>query len=70
LSGKKVTFHFNPPMALQTDTEQSTNSYYFGMASGAAPVVTTAVLFGSAQNDTNTPVLFKAELQARTPAGN
>jgi hypothetical protein len=70
LSDKKVTFHFDPPLTLQTATDQSTNTYYFGMVSRGAPAVTTAIVSGSAQDDTNAPVLFKAQLQAQTPAGN
>ena len=67
-SGEKVTFHFDPPLTLSTQTDQTTNTCYFGMVSGGAPTTTTAILSGSIQTATNGVVSFKAKLQTQTPA--
>ena len=67
MDGKKITFSFDPPLSLDTQTDQTTNTLYFGMISEGAPKVTTAVLSGSAQDPINGSVPFKATLQAQTP---
>jgi hypothetical protein len=64
---KKITFSFSPPLVLATETNQNVSTYYFGMISTNAPKITMAILSGSAQADTNEPVSFEAELQARAP---
>lgn len=67
LSGTNVVVHFNPPIILVTNTNQSTGSYYFGMISTGQPRVTTAVVTGLAQALPDAPVPFEGELPARTP---
>jgi hypothetical protein len=69
VSEQNVIFQFSPPLTLATQTDQSTNTFYFGIISTNAPVTTTAILSGTAQGSTNT-VPFKLMLQAQTPAGN
>jgi hypothetical protein len=64
--GKKVTFYFDPPIAL-TQNAPSTNTCLFGMVSGCAPQVTTAILAGSTADETNGVTAFQAEMQAQTP---
>lgn len=66
-SGKKVTFTFAPPITLNTATDQTTNTFYFGIASGTPPQVSTAILSGTAQGGTNGVVAFNAKLQAQAP---
>jgi hypothetical protein len=61
VSDKNVTFQFNPPLTLDTQTNQSANTVYFGIIGGSAPATTTATLTGSA----STP--FTLTLQAQTP---
>lgn len=63
----KVTVSFNPPLALNPATDQSTNTCYFGLVSTGAPEVTTAILSGSVEGGTNGVTAFKAEMQAQTP---
>jgi hypothetical protein len=65
--GKKIHFSFDPPLTLQTQTDQTTNSFVFGMISDGAPEVTTAILTGTTQDPTNGTVEFTAKLQAQTP---
>lgn len=67
MDGKKVTFSFDPPLTLQTQTDQTTNTFVFGMISDGGPEVTTAILSGTAQDPANGTVPFKAELRAQTP---
>jgi hypothetical protein len=67
VSGKQVTFDFDPPLTLDTSTNQTTNTCYFGLSSTGAPEVTTAILSGTIEGSTNGPVSFKAHLQAQTP---
>ena len=67
-SGDKVTFQFDPPLTLNTQTDQTTNTCYFGMVSAGAPTTTTAILSGSIQTATNGVLSFKAKLQTQTPA--
>lgn len=66
-AGKKVTVSFDPPLTLETQSDQTTNTFIFGMISGGAPETTTAILSGSAQDPVNGTVSFKAKLQAQTP---
>lgn len=66
--GSKVVVHFDPPLSLNTSTDQSTNTYFFGLISTNAPTVATALLSGSVQASTNSaPANFKATLQAQVP---
>lgn len=67
VNGKKVTFSFDPPLTLNTQTDQTTNTFYFGMISDGAPQITTAILTGSAQDPVNGTIPFKAKVQAMTP---
>lgn len=67
LADDKVTLYFSPPLVLSTLTDQSTNTFYFGLMSDSAPKITTAILAGTAQSPTNGVVPFKAKLQAQTP---
>jgi hypothetical protein len=67
LNGKDVSFSFNPPLTLNAQTDQTTNTLVFGMMSDGAPETTTAILSGSAEGGTNGPVAWKAKLQAQTP---
>jgi hypothetical protein len=69
-SGQKVTFQFSPPITLDTQTDQSTNTCYFGIIGGSGPETTTATLSGSVQGSDNNSAPFKLMLQAQTPAGN
>ncbi len=66
-TGSKVIFHFDPPLTLSTDTDQSTNTCYFGMMSPGAPKMTRAVLTGSTEDPLNGTASFKAKLQAQGP---
>jgi hypothetical protein len=67
-SDKQVTFTFDPPLTLDTSSDQTTNTCYFGMASDSAPEVTSAILSGTTENATNgVAVPFKVQLQAQTP---
>jgi hypothetical protein len=70
VSDQKVTFQFSPPITLATQTDQSTNTFYFGLVGGSAPATTTAMLSGSVQGSTNDSAPFKLKLQAQTPGGN
>jgi hypothetical protein len=70
VSGQKVTFQFSPPIELDTQTGQSTNTCYFGLIGGSAPTTTTATLSGSVQGSTNDSAPFELILQAQTPGGN
>jgi hypothetical protein len=65
--GKKVTIHFDPPLTLNTSSDQTTNTCYFGMISASAPETTTAMVSGSTQDPVNGTVSFKTKLQAQTP---
>jgi hypothetical protein len=65
--GKKVTISFDPPLTLETQSDQTTNTFVFGMISDGAPETTTAILSGSAQDPVKGTVPFKAKLQAQTP---
>lgn len=67
MTGQKVTIHFNPPLTLQTDTDQTTNTLYFGMISDGGPEVTKAILSGSTQDPVKGTMPFKAFLNAQTP---
>lgn len=67
LDGKKLTVSFSPPLSLNTQTDQTTNTLIFGLMSDGAPEVTTAILSGSAQDPVSGSVAFKAKLQAQTP---
>jgi hypothetical protein len=65
--GKTVTFDFDPPLALSTQTDQSTNTFYFGLISLGAPQITKAILEGTTEDPVNGNLPFKARLQAQTP---
>lgn len=67
LDGKEVSFSFDPPLALNAQTDQTTNTLVFGMISDCAPETMTAILTGSAEGGTNGPVAWKANVQAQTP---
>jgi len=67
LAGSNVIIHFDPPLTLSTDTDQSTNTCYFGMMAGGAPKMTWATLTGSTQDALDGTVPFKAKVQAQTP---
>jgi hypothetical protein len=67
LDGKQVTFSFDPPLTLETQSDQTTNTVVFGMISDGAPETTIAILTGSAQDPVAGTVSFKAKLQAQTP---
>jgi len=66
-NGNKVTISFNPPLTLETQSDQTTNTLVFGLMSDGGPETTTAILNGVAQDPVNGPVPFKAKLQAQTP---
>lgn len=70
VSGQNVTFQFSPPIELDTETNQTVNTLYFGIIGGSAPATTTATLSGSVQASTNNAAPFQLMLQAQTPAGN
>lgn len=65
--GSKVIISFSPPLTLNTQTDQTTNTLVFGMMSDAPPETTTAILTGSAWDPVGGNVAFKAKLQAQTP---
>lgn len=65
-----ITFQFNPPLTLETDTGQTTNTCYFGMISSNAPQTATIILKGSAQDPVFGNVPFEAKVQALTPTIN
>lgn len=67
LSGQRVFIHFAPPLTLETDTDQTTNTCYIGMISDRAPEMTTAIISGSTQDPDKGTLSFKAKLQAQTP---
>lgn len=62
-----VVVTFDPPLTLNTDTDQTTNTLYFGMLSSGPPEMTKAILTGWAQDPANGKVAFKATVQAQTP---
>ena len=62
-----ITVAFDPPLTLNTLTDQSTNTLYFGMLAGGPPQITKAVLTGWAQDPVNGKVAFTAKVQAQTP---
>jgi hypothetical protein len=62
MDGQKVVVHFDPPLSLNTSTDQTTNSYYFGLISSNAPTTATAILSGSVDS-----AAFKASLRAQAP---
>lgn len=63
----KVTFSFDPPLTLEMQTDQTTNSLVFGMISEKAPEMATAILKGSTRDPVKGTVAFKAKLQVQTP---
>ena len=67
LADNKVTFHFDPPITLNTGTDQATNTCYFGMISGSSPETTTATLTGTVLVSTNNTMPFKTTVQTQTP---
>lgn len=67
LSDKEVTFQFDPPLTLATQTDQATNTFYFGMISGGAPEITQATLEGTTEDPVNGKLPFKGKLPAQTP---
>lgn len=67
LADDNVTIHFNPPLMLQTDTDQTTNTCYFGLISDKAPESSTAVLSGSTQDPVDGKVPFTVFLNAQAP---
>jgi hypothetical protein len=70
VSGSRVTFQFSPPITLDTQAGQGTNTFYFGLIGASAPTTTTATIDGSVQASTNAPAPFELLLQAQTPGGN
>ena len=62
-----VVIAFDPPLTLNTETDQTTNTLYFGMQSSGPAELTTAILTGWAQDPVKGKVEFKAEVQAQTP---
>ena len=68
LSGKQVIVHFNPPLTLETETDQTTNTCYFGMVSYGAPQMTQATVSGALQDaDQTNTTSFDIPLNAQTP---
>jgi hypothetical protein len=67
LRGDKITFSFDPPLTLQTPTDQTADTLVFGMMSFGTPQITTAILYGSAEDPINGNVPFKVKMQAQTP---
>jgi hypothetical protein len=67
LSGNMVTIQFDPPLTLATQTDQATNTYYFGLSSTNAPEITKAILQGTTEDPVNGTLPFKVKLQAQTP---
>lgn len=67
LEDTNIVIAFDPPLMLNTDTDQTTNTLYFGMLSGGPPELTKATLTGWAQDPANGKVEFKATVQAQTP---
>jgi hypothetical protein len=66
LNDKQVIIHFNPALTLETDTDQTAATCYFGMVSSGAPQTTTAILTGSAKDPVYGTIPFKAILNAQT----
>jgi hypothetical protein len=62
-----ITIAFDPPLSLNTQTDQTTNTLYIGMLAGGPPEITKAILTGWAQDPVNGRVAFKAKVQAQTP---
>ena len=62
-----VVIAFDPPLTLNMETDQTTNTLYFGMLSGGPPEMTTAILTGWAQDPVKGKVEFQANVQAQTP---
>ncbi|MGH7942715.1 MAG: hypothetical protein ACREFR_16770 [Limisphaerales bacterium] len=67
-NSNNVTISFDPPLILNAQTDQSTNTLVFGMMSGGAPVPATAILSGSTQVGIKGAVSFKVKLRAQCPA--
>ncbi len=67
LDGEQIIFYFNPALTLETDTDQTTNTCYFGMVSHGAPQITRALLSGSLQYPDNTTTPYDILLNAQTP---
>ncbi|HEX3623860.1 MAG TPA: hypothetical protein VH280_00385 [Verrucomicrobiae bacterium] len=65
--GTNITVSFSPPLTLETQSDQTTNTLVFGMMIGSAPETTTAILTGTAQDPVNGTVPFTAKLKAQTP---
>jgi hypothetical protein len=66
-SGKQIKVHFSPPLTLQTQTDQTTNTCYFGLVSYNPPRVTRATVSGSLQFPDNSTTPFDTLLNAQTP---
>jgi hypothetical protein len=67
MDGSNVVIHFDPPLVLDLQNDQSTNTAYFGMVAGSAPEITTAILSGTATDPVYGAVSFEAEVQTQTP---
>jgi hypothetical protein len=67
MEGTNVTISFDPPLTLNTLTDQSANTLVFGMMSDGAPHVTTAILEGSTQDPVHGKLSFKLKLRAQCP---
>jgi hypothetical protein len=67
LDGKNVTISFDPPLTLNTLTDQSANTVVFGMMSDGAPKLTTATLLGSTEDPVHGKLSFKLKLRAQCP---
>ena len=67
LDETNVVVTFDPPLTLNTDTDQTTNTLFFGMLSSGPPEMTKAILTGYAKDPVNGKVNFTATVQAQTP---
>jgi len=67
LDGSNVVISFDPPLSLNTLTDQSTNTLVFGMISDSAPQPATAIIEGSTQDPEHGKLPFKLKLRAQCP---
>jgi hypothetical protein len=67
LSGQKVTIRFDPPLILNTASDQTTSTLYFGMVSPSAPQPDFAVIIGTMQDPVNGQVPFNIRLNVQSP---
>jgi len=62
-----VVINFDPPLTLDAQTDQTTNTLYFGMLAGGPPEMTKATLKGWVLDPENNKLPFNAKVDAQTP---